>query len=65
MLQRKILSSSEKYGFVEENFSRCCSMHGFRFCPAGVGGSLVDRPVYKNFEECGMAASDEHHKRSS
>ena len=22
---------------------RCCSMHGFRFCPAGVGGSLVDR----------------------
>ena len=22
---------------------RCCSMHGFRFCPAGVGGGLVDR----------------------
>ena len=42
MLQRKILISCEKYGFVEENLS-LLFYAWIHFCPAGVGGGLVDR----------------------
>ena len=42
MLQRKILISCEKYGFVEENLS-LLFYAWIPLCPAGVGGSLVDR----------------------
>ena len=42
MLQRKILISCEKYGFVEENLS-LLFYAWIHFCPAGVGGGLVNR----------------------
>ena len=44
-----IICCNKKYWFLQKSMDllrktcRCCSMHGFRFCPAGVGGSLVDR----------------------
>ena len=43
---------------------RCCSMHGFRFCPAGVGGSPEDSTELRGVRDgCIGRASQEEQLR--